>query len=104
MDTPSPLSVPASLRSQRNKNIYQTPHQVDAASARRHAKASTEGEAMSAATRLYVLEKQKPSGKSSAKVAAESNLEFRFPSCLNVKPKATKRLSRLCRALISMLS
>jgi hypothetical protein len=26
------------------------------------------------------------------------------PSCLNVKPKASKRLSRLCRALINMLS
>jgi hypothetical protein len=26
------------------------------------------------------------------------------PSCLNVKPKATKRLSRLCSALINMLS
>jgi hypothetical protein len=76
MDTPSPLSVPASLRSQRNTNIYRTPHQVDVASARRHAKASTEDEAMSAATRLYVLEKQKPNGKSSVKVAAEVNLEF----------------------------
>jgi hypothetical protein len=31
---------------------------------------------MSAATRLYALEKQKPNGKSSAKVAAEVNLEF----------------------------
>jgi hypothetical protein len=31
---------------------------------------------MSAATQLYALEKQKPNGKSSAKVAAEVNLEF----------------------------
>jgi hypothetical protein len=31
---------------------------------------------MSAATRLYALEKQKPDGKSSAKVAAEVNLAF----------------------------
>jgi hypothetical protein len=76
METPSPLSVPESLRSQRNKNIYRTPHQVDVVSARRHAKASTEDEAMSAATRLYALEKQKPNGKSSVQVAAEVNLEF----------------------------
>jgi hypothetical protein len=74
MDTPSPLSVPPSMSSQCTRNIYRTPHQVDVASARRHAKASTEDEAMSAATRLYVLEKQKPNGKSSVKVAAEVNL------------------------------
>jgi hypothetical protein len=74
MDTPSPLSVPPSMSSQCTRNIYRTPHQVDVASARRHAKASTEDEAMSAATRLYALEKQKPNGKSSVKVAAEVNL------------------------------
>jgi hypothetical protein len=76
METPSPLSAPAFLSSQRTKNIYRTPHQVDVAIARRRAKASTEDEAMSAATRLYALEKQKPNGKSSATVAAEVNLEF----------------------------
>jgi hypothetical protein len=75
-DTPSPLSVPASLSSQRTRNIYRTPHQVDVASARRHAKASTEDEVMCAATQLYALEKQKPNGKLSSKVAAAVNLVF----------------------------